>query len=333
MIHIQKINLVDFQTHKNTTIEFSPHFNVVVGSTRSGKSSLVRALDFLLYNNWYEDYQRFGSKYAVVTATLSNGRVITRTKGTNTNKIDVTLGKEVQRFESFGTSLPAEVIALLGAAPIDIGTKDPILANVANQDDPLFLLYSTGTDRTKILSRLAGLHWLDYALKDLNKDKRTKSSEVQYLKESNEQLLTKLRAFKDLDKVRESFNMEKVSLSYLKEVEKLITVGRSLSARAVQWKRDYQEVQLLKTVDFPAEIARTQRIIDIQTNLLTPLQEISRKLIVNKQSSENIKKHISTLREDYLALNAKIEDAKLKTPTCATCGQELSNKYIGLGEQ
>jgi len=330
MIHIEKINLVDFQTHKNTTIEFSPHFNVVIGSTRSGKSSLVRALDFLMYNNWYEDYQRFGAKYAVVTATLSNGRVITRTKGTSTNKIDiVTAGSvDVQRFESFGTSLPSEVVALLGIAPIDIGTKDPILANVANQDDPLFLLYATGTDRTKILSRLAGLHWLDYALKDLSRDRRTKSSDIQHLEEANEQLLVKLRAFKDLDKARVQLSAEKDRLTYIKSVETLLLRGQSLTNRMAQWKRDYREVQLLKTVDFPIEIARIEHIIDVQSNIVQ-LQDLSRRLLSNSQATTAIQKQLATLGETHKTVAEQLEIEKLKIPTCTACGQELLQKVQG----
>ena len=105
MIHIERLSLNDFQTHKNTVIDFSPHFNVIVGSTRSGKSSVVRALDFLLYNNWYEDYQRFGSSKVEIIARLSTGKTVTRTKSSKINKIAIADGKKIDRFESFGFNL------------------------------------------------------------------------------------------------------------------------------------------------------------------------------------------------------------------------------------
>ena len=323
MISIDELELRDFQTHKITNIKFSPYFNVIVGPTRSGKTSVVRGLDFLLYNNWYEDYQRFDSKYTELTAKLSTGKIVTRQKSLKMNKILITDGKDVQRFEAFGTTLPSEVTAALGVIPIDIGVKEPIFANIANQDDPLFLLYSTGTDRTKVLSRLSGLHWLDYALRDLSKDRRTKSTEVQFLQETNEQLLVKLSAFKDLKNYRDSLATEQKRLTSLKKIATLQQNCSVLLGRAASWKKDYQMVQELKTINFPEEVARLEKIIYLQSEVLQPMQDLIRKLSAANTSIANTQTYLRTLDASRVELETQIAEEMIKVPVCETCGQEI----------
>jgi exonuclease SbcC len=330
MIHIEELELVDFQTHKKTVLRFSPYFNVIVGSTRSGKSSVVRALDFLLYNNWYEDYQRFDASKAVLTAKLSNNKIVKREKGTKVNRITIYQTDNPkappQRFEAFGTTLPSEVTSALGVIPIDIGIKEPIYANVANQDDPLFLLYSSGTDRTKVLSRLSGLHWLDYALKDLNADRRTRSGEIQLLEEANSKLVEKLKTFRNLESFKDSVTLEKDRLVHIKRVSTLLNSSRVLISRTSQWKKNYQEMQSLKTIDFPTEISRLEKVISIQSSIIQPLLDLGRKISTNEQSIANTKIHLRTLANSQTELEKQIAIEASKIPVCETCGQELREK-------
>lgn len=327
MIHIKSLELRDFQTHKRTKIDFSPHFNVIIGATRSGKSSVVRALDFLLYNNWYEDYQRFGSKYTEIKAVLSNNTTVTRTKSKKINKILLTSNKtKPQRFEAFGTHLPTEVMKTLGVFPIEIDAKEPILANIANQDDPLFLLYSTGTERTKVLSRLSGLHWIDFALKDLNKDRRAKLTTVTFLKEANIKLLTQLKSFKNLDKLGERLSSAQEHLHTIKKFAVLHDRCGTLVAKTTQWKREHRELQALKRVDFPKEVERFQKLIHIHTNILQNLRDKARQLRLNEISLKNIRSHSNQLRSSVEYLEKQIEEEQSRTPICKECGQEIKQE-------
>lgn len=315
MIHIDSITLENFQTHKKTTVALSPFFNVIIGSSRSGKSSFVRATDFLLYNNWYEDYVRFGADHTTITAKLSNGKTIVREKGPKTNKIAI-LGEKEERFESFGFTLPSEVSKTMGIIPIEIEAKDPVCVNISNQDDPLFLLYETGTDRTKVLSRLSGLHWIDFALKDLSKDRRTKSAEVEFLKESNASLRQKLKSFTSIDSLRVNLNVEKARLTSLKKVTSLIQSSKNLLVRTTNWKREFQLVQNLKGVDFKATIAKLNHLILVEKHL-KELQDVERRLRTNKASLDTT---TSTLQAVSLA-KCNVQEELAKTPLCPTCNQ------------
>lgn len=323
MIYIQKLELEDFQTHKKTSIELSPNFNVIVGCTRSGKSSVVRALDFLFYNNWYEDYQRFDSHHTTITATLSNGKVLVRTKNDRINKIDITSGAVTERFESFGLTLPAEATKAIGIIPVEITSKDTIQANVANQDDPLFLLYSTGTDRTKILSRLSGLHWLDYALKDLNKDRRTKSGEIQLLQETNEQLLVKVKTFKDLPEFRKELVVVREKVEQLKSHTTLLHESLTLQEKTRRWKVAQQELQKLKTINFSVEIPSLEKLIR--------LKELAESFQDKQNRLNSIENNTTVLQRHYQSLTTSIQSIEkqiAEVPTCAACGQEATTQEV-----
>lgn len=325
MIYIKSITLENFQTHKHTQIDFSPNFNVIVGPTRSGKSSAVRALDFLLYNNWYEDYQRFYSNSSIITAKLSDGKTIVREKSRKINKLTIISANGAeQRFESFGTSYPAEVIEAIGVTPVDIGTKDPILANVANQDDPLFLLYATGTDKTKALSRLSGLHWIDFALKDLNVDRHSNTKSIQLLKDTNVQLAEKLKYFQRLPTIRQQFEVEKARLQKLKQIDLMAQYGKQLVAKTSQWKVSYQEIQRLKQIDFAVEKNRLENIIRA-TEILQALKDLERKLMTNQYSTVNVQNLIKQSRDNRQSVESQIAVELSRIQICPACNQEILN--------
>ena len=258
-----------------------------------------------------------------IIATLSNGKTVTRIKSKKLNKIVISDGKTEQRFEAFGHSLPAEVEQVLGIVPIEIDAKDPILANVANQDDPLFLLYTTGTERTKVLSRLSGLHWIDFALKDLNKDKRTRTAEITTLRDANTQLKEKLKAFTNLKIYQDQIKIEQVRLKKVKNLGDICNSGHTLLQRTNQWKVEYASVQQLKSIDFAVETARLENLLDIHTNVYQKLIDISRRLQLNEISRRNINSQLHQLVATISDTEAELNEEMTREPNCPTCGQVI----------
>jgi exonuclease SbcC len=48
--YIKKLSLRNFQSHRETDLEFSPGLNIIVGPSDQGKSAIIRALRWLFYN-------------------------------------------------------------------------------------------------------------------------------------------------------------------------------------------------------------------------------------------------------------------------------------------
>ena len=328
MVYLKSLHLKDFLTHKDTTIELSPFFNCIVGPTRTGKSSIVRALGFLFYNDWYEDYVRFGAKFVVITATFSNNVVMIRTKGKGINRILLKTAEGEKRYEAFGFELPQEVQELIGIFPIEYGAKDPIQANVAHQDDEQFLLHARGPERTKVLSRLSGLHWIDYALKDLNKDRRTISGNVQDLQATNIDLKGKIDNFTKLDGFDATLKKERKRIEQLTKSEEFCEKGDNLLARISKWKDEYKYVQDLKSIDFKTSIASLEHIIYLNTDVLQELQTLQRKISSAESSITNLDKHIDTLTEESKVVQHQLEEEIKNNPDCPICGSIMESEHL-----
>ena len=50
MIYIKKIELHNFQSHEYTEMEFDRGLNVILGNSDVGKTAILRAIKWALYN-------------------------------------------------------------------------------------------------------------------------------------------------------------------------------------------------------------------------------------------------------------------------------------------
>ena len=48
--YIKNLRIINFQSHKNTTMNFSNGLNVIVGESDVGKTAIIRALKWVLFN-------------------------------------------------------------------------------------------------------------------------------------------------------------------------------------------------------------------------------------------------------------------------------------------
>ena len=330
-MHIKSLRLQNFQTFKDSTIQFSPTFNCIVGPTRNGKSSCVRALNFLFYNDWYSDYQRFDSDKVIITVELSSGVIITRIKSDSINKIILLPpnGKELV-WEGFGVNLPKEIQNILSVFPVEVDNDTSLHVNVADQDDPLFLLYTppevkvaTSTLRTKVLSRLSGLHWIDYALKELSSDKRNCSGEIQTLQSAAKVLILKLKDFENLEQVEESLNAAREKFQGIKKLVDAAQRVEALISRTTKWKQDYKRLQEIK--NSVSSVGRFEKAVSYY-EIYQKAKDIIHRSDTIAGSIGNIKMHIQTLNKKKELLGQQLSDEFKQNPTCQTCGSLIDQK-------
>lgn len=50
MNYIKSIEIENFQSHKYSKLDFSERLNVIVGPSDNGKSAIIRALKWVLFN-------------------------------------------------------------------------------------------------------------------------------------------------------------------------------------------------------------------------------------------------------------------------------------------
>lgn len=165
---IKKLDLINFQGHKNSSVGFDPGVNVITGSSDSGKSSLIRAIVWVLTNRpkgaEFRSWSALVNEPVSVVMTFDDGVEIKRTKSRDENSYSV----GDRKFDMVKLDLPAEVER---AAFI---SKN----NVQTQHDKYFLFQDSPGEAAKRLNELVGIDLIDLAMKRINAMARECDDEV-----------------------------------------------------------------------------------------------------------------------------------------------------------
>jgi len=164
---IKKIELKNFQAHKDTVVDFSAGVNVIVGASDRGKSSIIRALQLVFFNRpGGTAFIRHGAKEARVTITMDDGTVIKRVRTASKNYYQI---DEQEPLKAPGRDVPPEVLAICPMQEI----------NFQGQHDSPFMLSETAGECGRMLNKCVDLTVIDRVLSDLNTKKRNASNSLQ----------------------------------------------------------------------------------------------------------------------------------------------------------
>jgi exonuclease SbcC len=187
MIWIKKIIIENFESHKYSEIEFSSGFNIITGSSNSGKSSIIRAIRWLCFNEPSgdkfirkdEDYieetksdkQRKKRTVTRVYVDLSNGYSIERLKNRDNGHINkyiiINQNGERVEFDKFGTEVPDEVKAALGFSYVKSGNKKLEINHLSQFETPRALSYQ-GANLSNLINKLNNISNFEEALSEIN---------------------------------------------------------------------------------------------------------------------------------------------------------------------
>ncbi|OYD09521.1 AAA family ATPase [Paludifilum halophilum] len=208
MKRLQKLVIENFQSHTLTEVDFSRGFNVFVGPSDSGKSSILRALRWVLYNQPRgSEFIRSGKNRCRVMLTLSDGTEITRERSASVNRYTLkdSEGKE-KVFEGFGKDVPREVLEAHRMHPLKLDHDWNMPAQFGTQLEGPFLLSETGGVRAKSIGRVSGAHIIDIALRETARDRQALSSQVKHLKEEQTRLEEALKPYENLPELLDRVN-------------------------------------------------------------------------------------------------------------------------------
>ena len=115
---IQELSIQNFQSHKNTRLLFDPGVNVIVGTTDSGKTAILRGLRLAINNKpsgqaYCSRWMGKGDTSKVVVTTME-GDVITRQE-----KPDKLYKLNETEFKAFGTEVPEEIKNVLNLGEVN----------------------------------------------------------------------------------------------------------------------------------------------------------------------------------------------------------------------
>jgi len=351
---IKKIKINNFQKHKELEINLDK-YNLIVGPSSSGKSTIFRALRFLFYGEWDRTFPNDIDKPVEVKITFDNNIEIERKKTAHGEKrlssyyntAYIKEGNEIFKFENFGDTIP-QIFNIINLKPIPLGNKQ-IELNFSNQDDRLFIINESRFVKAKWLGRLYGAHLINNAISLMTKDKRNLIKEQEIKNEEIIEIKTNLKKYENL-------NDKKELLDYINNLFERYKKINEIKNRILKFKEEKKNIEKivekydkidtyeLKQLLFKYKFIKKMKDIN---NKIKEYEELDNKIriIDTKSIKDNIKKYkkiieikqkinnIDNKISDYLEILNSLDNEynKIKNEinsqliVCPLCGQKLED--------
>lgn len=228
---LKSISLLNFQSHKDSTLHFSEGVNVIVGASDSGKTAIIRALRWLMTNKPSGDAFRstWGGKTKVELFT--DDAHIVRSRDAENEYI---LGDI--HFKAFSTDVPKEITDALNFSDL----------NLQSQLDQPFLLSLSPGETASFFNRVAHLESIDKGTANVNSAIRELTADIKYKSAEEVKLIDELKTYEHIEiftyDVENLEEMEKEKATLGNSINKLHSLTSSY--RLVTSKIDEQSKML-----------------------------------------------------------------------------------------
>ena len=257
----KSVSIQNFQSHAKTVLDFHEGVNVIVGTTDGGKTAIIRALRWLIWNRPSGDALRSRWGGATNVQLETEEGIITRSK----DKIDkYTLrlkGQEDIEFKAIGTSVPTEIQGVLNISEI----------NLQNQHDATFLLSDTPGAVATHFNKVARLDRIDSATSAINGWIRGLKSDVSHLETDIATEKAKLPQFENLEKFE-------IEIEALEQMESRLTSMRG--------KRDTLKKVITQYADLEEEIETLTPLLELEGLVTSTLDNITQQDQLQTQADE-----------------------------------------------
>lgn len=175
-VKVKSIDIENFQSHENTHIDFDTGLNVIVGESNNGKTSILRAMDWVVDNQPLgTDFIMTGKKYCKVRITYDNDTFIERyrtLKDTGYYRVGtIQNGQETyQEYKGFTNNVPVEVMNVHQMPKISITKNIETHLNKLSQLERPFLITENTNEKAAAIGRITGTNIIDVAIKQVATD-------------------------------------------------------------------------------------------------------------------------------------------------------------------
>ncbi len=307
---IEELHLEDFLSHKETKIHFTQGMTAIVGANGAGKTSLIDAIIFALFNEKVRgekmtDLIRRGSSSGKATVSLKfseGGRRFTLRRERGRRGGDAELFREDSKGKETliargQNEVSEEVQRILGM------DKETALNSVfVRQGEIAHLIDASPAERKKIIGRLIGLDKLEKSWENMREveqyfeEKAKKYDVLKARLEEKEEQLRKVN--EELKSVREEKEEnEKIMEGIRREYEKVKREYEEQRRRREAWQKLSEAIKVLseRLKAESAEVQRVQRELEEAENAFEEMRSLERKV----QKSE--------ILEEYARILADIE--------------------------
>ena len=336
---ITKIEIKNFQSHKNTVLEFDKGVNVICGESDNGKSAVIRAIRWVVENqpqgtekinsNWNEDFKE---PLSVKLYTEKGYVERIRDKKRNGYNICKNGEKEIV-LDAIGKGVPKEVTDFLNVSDV----------NFQFQLDPPYLLTKSAGEASKYLNEIVHLDSIDKIMSIADSDKRQLSSEQKIVESDIKKLEEELKNTEWIDEAERLYTrVSKYDEHISSSNDELIGLNEQISEheslKIVDLTKQKELVEKIESISVPdiSELDEdikgyeesAAKIIDLSKpeKLIERIESISVPDI--SELDEDIKEY-ELRNEEILKLNKEREELKARMPAiCPYCGNPIIDGEI-----
>lgn len=260
---IKSVTIKNFQSYKEETIKFKDGLNIIAGTSGSGKSTIRRALLWVITNkpngtsiiSWWAKKNGKITDEVKVTIELDNGTVISRVRSSKENNYII----NDKVLEAVGTDVPQEVKDAFNIGDINYS---------AQMDSPFLVSQSAGYVAT-YLNDIVDLGDADYYQSSIESKRRETVKDIQNGKVQVEQINKKLAEYDSIELISKVLDRcEKLELDFSTQETSFFEMKRTLEE--YESFEDYTPTitkasTILSSIDISALVALQEKIRNLET--------------------------------------------------------------------
>ena len=278
------IKAKNFMKLEDLTLNLNPGFNVITGPSNQGKSSIIKALESLFYNNHTDSRVMQGKDSYIIGVQDNNNTIMAKRNPSKATKTVYSINNNTLTKVNRGPIKDVE--ELLNIKEIDIlGQKTRL--NFSEQFGGLFLLDKNPSQLYDFLATSDTSNKLNDTTKSMKNDLR-------------EIIDNQKRIEGQLDIVKQSYDREKTILNNLQGSEEVITEALNISGKVSNIKRLEEIINSLES--------KIQRLNDIKKNLVEI--EVQLKILKDLDNLITQNNDIEHLKSSMLDIANKLKEGR-----------------------
>jgi exonuclease SbcC len=296
---IKSLQITNFESHKDSKLEFCNGVNSIIGPTDVGKSTIINALNWVIYNKPGGDSFRSHWGGGTKTKIELENYIVTREKGKENKyclgykESSYNEAPKGDSYKAFGQGVPEDIKKALNFSDV----------NLQEQFDSPFLLSESSGEVAKFLNKIVHLDIIDTSIKNINKTLRDEESAIKILTDEIKQLKKNKKSYDWLTEAEgylEALETEEnLCLSKQKDLARLQTIidkVKECETRLSKWKNIKEQKEgLNKCLELATKIRKREKKLNkIENqikkikNINSRIKEINKNLIINKKEFKKL---------------------------------------------
>lgn len=257
---ISSVSIKNFQKHKNLELDFVPGINVITGKTDTGKSSIIRALRWVLENR--PSGAKFKTKKTAPSTSVNvdviiDNETITRTRSSSKNEYFF----RGEAYKAMGSDVPEPIAEFTNISPL----------NIQRQLDDHFLFQYPDSKVSKMINDVSGMEEVILALEETNRRVRKAKSDEEFICELIDEKEKDIRKLSKFDDIADEVSIIRKRITKMEKKElKLERIRKILIST-----KKIKEEKLHKNI-FNKVIKNYNNVIEISYQLAPKIEYVER---------------------------------------------------------